>query len=300
MSDIDYNSLDLSFIQVSFDDGILVIVNKVNARNTFVASLIPELVQALEYADKDDRVRVVIFTADHTAPAYCSGANLSDAWHWNGIDPDTIADHDYRDAAGQVSLAVLRCRKITIAAINGNAVGAGATALQLPFDFRVAWGGAKIAFPFASRAVSPEGATSFLLPRLLGYSAATALLLSGQIFLPTHPLLNRLYFTILPKREDVLPAALTFARELASSTSAPSIVATKALLLHAPSSAEDAHIIESYLFKKMITGNRHDLVEGTQSFKERRSAVFTDTVDHMKEWAPWWTSLNEAPRAAKL
>ncbi len=131
------------------------------------------------------------------------------------------------------------------------------------------------------------GASSFLLPRLLGYSAATALLLSGQIFLPTHPLLERLYFAVLPKREDVLPAALTFARELASSTSAPSIVATKALLLHAPSSAEDAHIIESYLFKKMITGNRHDVVEGTKSFKERRPAMFTDTVDHMKEWAPW-------------
>lgn len=63
----------------------------------------------------------------------------------------------HRDGGGMVSMAIHRCRKITIAAVNGHAVGVGVTALQLPFDFRFVWGGAKLALPFVRRGIGAEG-----------------------------------------------------------------------------------------------------------------------------------------------
>lgn len=80
----------------------------------------------------------------------------------------------HRDGGGRVSLAIHRCRKITIAAVNGHAVGVGVTAFQLPFDFRFVWGGAKLALPFVRRGIGPEGqytiiSTSSLLIQLESY-----------------------------------------------------------------------------------------------------------------------------------
>ncbi|KAL4245958.1 hypothetical protein AB1N83_014374, partial [Pleurotus pulmonarius] len=62
MSAVDYSSLKLSHIRVTLDEGVLVIViDRPAARNTFVEAFAHELVQALDYADKDDRVRAVVF-----------------------------------------------------------------------------------------------------------------------------------------------------------------------------------------------------------------------------------------------
>jgi enoyl-CoA hydratase/carnithine racemase len=63
----------------------------------------------------------------------------------------------HRDGGGTVTLAIFRCRKLTIAAVNGHAVGVGITGLQLPCDFRFVWAGAKLAFPFVRRGITPEG-----------------------------------------------------------------------------------------------------------------------------------------------
>jgi enoyl-CoA hydratase/carnithine racemase len=63
----------------------------------------------------------------------------------------------HRDPGGKVTLAIFRCRKITIAAVNGHAAGVGITGLQLPSDFRFIWAGAKLAFPFIRRGIAPEG-----------------------------------------------------------------------------------------------------------------------------------------------
>ena len=66
----------------------------------------------------------------------------------------------HRDSGGTVTLAIFRCRKLTIAAVNGHAAGVGITGLQLPCDFRFVWAGAKLAFPFVRRGITPEGTRS--------------------------------------------------------------------------------------------------------------------------------------------
>jgi len=186
-----------------------------------------------------------------------------------------------------VSLAVLRCRKITIVAVNGHAVGVGLTGLQIPFDFRFIWRGAKLSLPFVRRGVAPEGISTYLLPRLLGHSRATALFLSGAMVSADSPLLQGFYHSIYPTREEVFPAALGFAKDLAANTSQTSIAMTKALLWKGADKLEAHHLLDSRVIQ--LLGSSADAKEGAQSFMERRPARFTDGLsEHLPAWAPWW------------
>lgn len=184
-----------------------------------------------------------------------------------------------------MSLAIHKCRKITIAAVNGHAVGIGVTGFQLPCDFRLVWEGAKLALPFTRRGISPEASSTYFLPRLLGHSRASALLLTGGTFSPTSPLLSGLYHSVHPTREEVFPAALALAKDLAENTSATSVAATKALLWRGSDSPEGQHLLDSRSLGELA--KLTDANEGAVAFKERRKPVFKDTVGDMKEWYPW-------------
>ncbi|KAI0067326.1 peroxisomal enoyl-CoA-hydratase [Artomyces pyxidatus] len=299
MSYPDYGAQGYTSILVTLDGAVAVVtINRAKERNTFSGSFIPEIIAVFDLLDRDDRVRVVVFTAESTAPAYCSGADLTGGW--SIITGGNLeGPQAYRDAGGQVSLAIFRCRKITIAAVNGHAVGVGITGLQLPFDFRFVWAGAKLAFPFVRRGISAEAASSWLLPRLLGHSKATALLLTGGTFNPDSPYLQGLYHQILPTREEVFPAAFAFAKDLAENTSQTSVAWTKALLWHPADSIEEQHIIDS-------RGNRElagaaDGAEGAKAFKEKRPVKFTDTLsENLSNYVPWWKEIDVRYRKAKL
>ncbi|KIK55136.1 hypothetical protein GYMLUDRAFT_48083 [Collybiopsis luxurians FD-317 M1] len=301
MAPLDYDALGFKAILAKLDSGILIItINRAKQRNSFGDTLPEELIQVFGLADRDDRVRVVILTAEHTAPAYCSGADISKGWSAL-FKPEETAEGEtaHRDTGGQVTLAIYSCRKITIAAVNGHAVGVGMTALQLPFDLRFVWEGAKLAFPFVRRGITPEAASSYLLPRLLGHSRSNALLLTGATLSPTSPLISSLYYEIIPKREDVLPAALTLAKDLAVNTSQLSVSYTKGLLQHPGDSIEENHLLDSRSIK--LLGSGRDAAEGALAFKERRFPKFPDTLaENSSPWYPWWKTMDVKHRKAKL
>jgi len=240
----------------------------------------------------------VILTADPKASAFCSGADISGGWDllWDK-ESELEGPHAHRDSGGTVSIAVYRCRKITIAAVNGHAAGAGVTAFQLPFDFRMVWKGAKLTFPFVRRGIPAEATSTYLLPRLLGHSRASALLLTGSTITPDSPLIRDLYYQIIDQKEEVLPTALTFAKELAASTSQLSVAYTKALLQHPGESIEENHLLDSRAIR--LLGQSKDATEGVQSFKERRLPKFTDTLSGTP-WQPWWPRLDISHRKSKL
>jgi len=245
-------------------------------------------------------VRAVVLTADHTAPAFCSGADLSGGWGRIHTEEDERQGrHTHRDGGGKVTLAIFRCRKITIAAVNGHAAGVGVTGMQLTCDFRFVWAGAKLALPFVRRGIAAEAASSYLLPRLLGYSRAVGLLLSGGTYSPDSPLLQGLYHATYPNREDVFPAALAFARELAANTSQTSVAWTKALLWRGADSIEGQHILDSRGISDLAA--RPDAAEGALAFKERRPVRFPDVLSkNLSDFVPWWTELDVRQRKAKL
>ncbi|KAJ7261813.1 peroxisomal enoyl-CoA-hydratase [Mycena haematopus] len=288
-------------IIVSLDGAVLVILmNRSKQRNSWIYDVPRELQKVFDLADRDDRVRVIIVTAEHTAPAYCAGADISGGWDvlW-APDEEKEGPQAHRDSGGKTSLVIYRCRKITIAAVNGHAAGVGMTAMQLPFDFRFVWAGAKLAFPFVRRGIVPEAISSYLLPRLVGHSRANSLLLTGATFTPESPLIQGLYHQILPTREEVFPAALAFAKELAATTSQVSIAVAKGLIQNPGNSPEENHLYDSRAMRAL--GGTADGEEGIQSFIQKREPKFTGTLSKdLESWFPWWQQINTKHRNGKL
>ncbi|KAI0052275.1 peroxisomal enoyl-CoA-hydratase [Auriscalpium vulgare] len=307
MASPNYAARGYKDIKVYLDGAVAVVtLNRAKQRNTYVHSLVVEIVDVFDLLDRDDRVRVVVFTAEHTAPAYCSGADISSSWDTLfGKEEDKEGPHvlvcpaAHRDSGGIVTMAIFRCRKITIAAVNGHAVGIGVTGLQLPFDFRFVWAGAKLALPFVRRGIAAEATSGYLLPRLIGHAKATALLLTGGTFMPDSPYLQGLYHQVLPTREEVFPAALAFAKELAANTSQTAVAVTKALLWRGGDTIEAHHLIDSRAISELARAR--DGNEGTRAFMERRAANFQDTLgENMGNWMPWWSEIETKYRRAKL
>ncbi|KAG6842214.1 hypothetical protein C0991_000184 [Blastosporella zonata] len=288
MASPNYNSLEFKDIVVSLEGAIAIIVlNRSKQRNSINKNIILELKEAFKLCDRDDRVRAVILTAEATAPAYCSGADLSRGWDllWEG-EAEMEGDHAHRDSGGTLSVVIYRCRKITIAAVNGHAAGAGVTAFQLPFDFRFVWAGAKLTFPFVRRGIVAEATSTYLLPRLLGHSRATSLLLTGATVTADSPVIQGLYQQIIASRQEVFPIAKAFAEELVAHTSQPSVAFTKALIQHPGDSIEENHLLDSMAIR--ILGRSNDAEEGVNSFKERKLPKFTDTLSHATKLLPSW------------
>jgi enoyl-CoA hydratase/carnithine racemase len=112
------------------------------------------------------------------------------------------------------------------------------------------------------------------------------LLLSGITIPPSSPYIQNLYHEILPTREQVLPAAKAFAQELAANSSMTAVAYTKALLQHPGDSPEENHLLDSRAIKLLAMSR--DAKEGVESFIQRRSPKFVDTLgENLTAWYPW-------------
>ncbi|KIK55115.1 hypothetical protein GYMLUDRAFT_76667 [Collybiopsis luxurians FD-317 M1] len=292
MSATDYSTLKLTTITAKLEDRILVVtLNRPQKQNMFSVKMSEELVRVFQLGDEDDRVHVIILTADPAAPAFCAGVTL--------LGRKEDKEHEHRDPGGQVALAIYNNRKITIAAVNGHASGTGVTALQLPFDFRFIWAGAKLKFPFARLGIVPDSTSTYLLTRLIGESSAAYVLLSGDSLKPNSPHLSSLYANILPNRTDVLPFALQAAKNVAYNIGQVAYTYTKSLIHRSGSSIEENHLLESRAMK--IIGTSKDTAEGAQLFMQRRPPKYTDTLsENASSWYPWWKPLDVKSPKSKL
>ena len=171
----------------------------------------------------------------------------------------TIGEH--RDGGGQISLAIFRCRKPVIAAINGHAVGVGIT-MTLPMDIRIVSEDAKIGFVFTRRGVVPEACSSWFLPRIVGISKAAEWIYTGRVFRASEEATSGLFNHVVPQ-EQVFDKAMTIAGEIAENTSPVSVALSKALLWHghAEGDPQSVHLIDSRCFylvglpKRFIRGS---------------------------------------------
>jgi len=157
--------------------------------------------------------------------------------------------------------------------------------MQLPFDFRFIWSGAKVTFPFVARGISAEAVSTYMLPRLIGASRASSILLTGATLPATSPLFSGLYHETLPTRQEVYPAALAFAKGLAVTTSPASVAWTKALLQHPGDSAEENHLLDSPAIR--ILGKGNDATEGVKAFFEKRNPKFDNSLKILDGHVPW-------------
>ncbi len=272
-------------IDTELADHILTItLNRPDRLNAWTPTMGRELIAAFDQADGDDQVRAVIVTG--AGRGFCAGADLA-----GGGETFAKADRDDvpRDGGGQFTLRVFDCTKPVIAAINGPAVGVGAT-MTLPMDVRLAADDARIGFVFARRGIVPEACSSWFLPRIVGISRAMEWVATGRVFTASEAFDGGLVRSLHPQAE-LLDAARALAREIADNAAPVSVALARQMMWRMLGAGHPmlAHRADSR--GMYVRGRSADAREGISAFLEKRAADFPDRVSEgLPDLFPAWTA----------
>ena len=276
-----------STILYEVEDNVLTLtLNRPDKLNAFTRDMMHELINAFDKADEDDNVRAIIITG--AGRGFCAGADLSVGA--DTFNADVREDREsglQRDGGGLLTLRIFESKKPVIAAINGPAVGIGATML-LPMDIRICSTDAKIGFVFSRRGIVPEACSSYFLPKIVGISQALEWCISGRVFPAGEALTGGLVLSVHDP-DELIGAARTIAGEIANKTSAVSVALIRQMLwkMLGADHPMEAHKIDSRGI--YYCGKSDDVKEGVDSFLEKRSAKFPLKVSKdMPEFYPWW------------
>lgn len=283
------------------EDNILTItLNRPDKLNAFNFQMQNDLIKAFDEADKDDNVKAIIVTG--AGRGFCAGADLSaGARTFDFERRDDRSDKQgavlengeidwsnpsIRDGGGLVTLRIFDCLKPVISACNGPAVGVGVT-MQLAMDIRLASEEARYGFVFARRGLVPEACSSWFLPKIVGISQALEWVYSGKVF-PAEDALKGGLVRSIHKADDLLNDAKEIALEITKNC-APVSVALSRQMLWKMAGADhpmEAHKIDSRgIFAR---GRMQDAKEGVTSFLEKREANFSDGIEDIPDYYPWW------------
>ena len=273
-------------LRTTVQDGIFTLtLHRPERLNAFNARMHQELLAAFDAANEDDAVRVIVVTGE--GRAFCAGMDLGGGGGTFDNRGTTSMD-EHRDEGGEVVLKIFESKKPVIAAINGAAVGIGAT-MTLPMDIRIASEQSKLGFVFARRGITAEACSSWFLPKLVGMSQALEWMMTGRVFSAQEALAGRLVSRVVPPAE-LIPTATALAREIADNTSAVSVALNRQLLWKMAAAEHPmlAHRIDSKAIYYM--GSSPDGAEGVLSFLEKRGPQFKMKVSRdMPPFYPWWS-----------
>jgi len=278
--------MNYSDIKYEIADRVLTItLHRPDKLNAYTARMQAELLDALERADAGDDVRAIVFTG--AGRAYCAGADLSAGTGTFDFRSRQESMEEWRDGGGRLALRIFESKKPVIAAVNGAAVGVGAT-MTLPMDVRIASSAARFGFVFARRGMVPEACSSWFLPRVVGISRAAEWVYTGRVFGAEEALSGGLVSRVVPP-EELLSTAYVLAKEIAKNTSAVSVALSRQMLwrMLGADHPMEAHKIDSKGIYCM--GASPDAAEGISSFKEKRPPRFPMRPSKdMPPYYPWW------------
>ncbi|MGU3291028.1 crotonase/enoyl-CoA hydratase family protein [Williamsia sp. M5A3_1d] len=275
-------------VRYEVTDGVLVLtLNRPENLNAFTVQMADDLEAAFDEASADPEVAAIVVTGE--GKAFCAGMDLSSEGNVFGLDEGlepTLADlydrfedptivSGVRDTGGRVSLAIYRCPKPVIGAINGAAVGIGAT-MTLPMDFRLASEKARIGFVFGRLGIVLEACSSWFLPRVVGMQNALELIYTADIVDAERAKELGLVRSVHPP-EELLDAAIALAHRFVDGRSPVATALMRHMLYRnsAFASPVDAHRVDSLA---MYYTSIADGKEGVAAFLEKRPAQFTSTV----------------------
>lgn len=292
------NNEKFETIRLDIADGVAVLtLSRPDKLNAFTGQMAREIIAAFDRTDADDGVRAVVVTGE--GRAFCAGADLSsggatfdykkkEGRGGAGADGDVdLSDESVRDSGGRVALRIFESLKPVIAAINGPAVGIGAT-MTLPMDVRLASDTARFGFVFARRGIVPEACSSWFLPRVVGISRALEWSMSGRVFDAQEALAGGLVRAIAPGAA-LMDEAMKLAREIADNCAPVSVALIRQMMwrMLGADHPMEAHKLDSkFVFMR---GRSPDAKEGVMSFLEKRPASFSEKVSSdMPRPYPWW------------
>ena len=268
------------------ENSLIIYLSREERMNAFTLTMQQELVAALDEAENMDEIKSIIFTGD--GKAYCAGADLSSGGDtFDNRKGRKKTNNVVRDSGGLLTLRLFKSKKPLIAAVNGAAVGIGATML-LPMDFRICSEEARFGFVFARRGIVPEAASSWFLPRLVGITKALELCYSGKIISAEEAEDINLVSEVLPK-EQLIDRALAVANEFTAESSQISIALTRQMMWRMLGADDpmEAHKIDSRGVFEL--GQSGEAIEGVKSFLEKRPPSFPGKVSKdMPSFYPWW------------
>jgi enoyl-CoA hydratase/carnithine racemase len=273
------------------DDGIATLtINRPDALNAFDLTMARELLQVFTTEARDDAVRAVVVTG--AGRAFCAGMELSAEGNVFGLDEslaptpaDFRAAYDeppyadgVRDTGGKITLAIHALPKPVIAAINGPAVGIGAT-MTLAMDLRLASTKARIGFVFGRLGIVPEACSTWFLPRIVGMQQALEWVYSADILTADQALAGRLLRSV-HEPDELLPAAYELARSFVRDRSPVALGLAKQMLYRNSAAADplEAHLTDSLA---MFWTSIGDGKEGVAAFLEKRTPSFTGKASEL-------------------
>jgi enoyl-CoA hydratase/carnithine racemase len=285
---------------LSYDvaDGILtLLLNRPDALNSFTLTMADELEQAFRRASEDDEVAAIVVTG--AGRAFCAGMDLTREGNVFGLDESQDPTNEdmrtrldapeiavgVRDTGGRVTLAIYDCKKPVIAAVNGPAVGIGATMI-CAMDVRMASEKARIGFVFGKIGITPEACSSWFLPRIVGVSRALEMLYSAEIMTAAEAQETGLVRSVHAP-DDLLPAAYELARKFTRNRSRVATALTRQLI-YRNMAADHPMVAHQSDSLAIFYASREDGKEGVKSFLEKRDPEFTGKASQMPPFYPWW------------
>lgn len=269
-------------ITTELSEGILTItLNRPEKLNAFTTQMGQEIGAALDRADADDAVRVVIFTG--AGRAYCAGADISDGgsvgagsgMERKGLPPGGIGQRLYES------------KKPLIAAINGAAVGVGVT-MTLPMDFRICAEDTKFGFVFTRRGLVPEAGSAWFLPRIVGLPKALEWVYCGRTVTAADAKAAGLVTDVVAP-DRLLRHARELAREIALNTSPVATVLTRQLMWRASAADHPLGALKIDSALNLALAQGPDVKEGFAAFREKRLPDFPGRPStDLPSLYPWW------------
>lgn len=292
--------LNMNYTALKYEvtDRILTLtLNRPEQMNAFTVEMANELIHAFNRASNDDSVGAIVVTG--AGKAFCAGMDLSVPGNVFGLDEalrpslddmserfdDPAIVKGVRDTGGRVTLAIFNCKKPIIAAINGAAVGIGAT-MTLAMDIRIASDKARVGFVFGKIGIVMEACSSWFLPRIVGMQQALEWIYSADIFDANEAVRGGLVKAVYPV-DQLLPEAYKLARKFSENRSAVGTALMRQMLYRnsAQPHPVEAHRIDSLA---MFYASIGDGKEGVQSFLEKRAPNFKSKASQMPAFYAQW------------
>ncbi len=290
--------MSFNTIRYEVSDQILTItLNRPEQLNAFTVEMAKELIRAFNQASDDDEVSAIVVTG--AGKAFCAGMDLSSAGNVFGLNEelqpslddmrtrlhDPAIEEGVRDTGGQLTLAIFECKKPVIAAINGAAVGIGAT-MSCAMDIRLVSEDARVGFVFNKIGITPEAASSWFLPRIVNMGTALEWIYSGDL-IGAEELTQKGFANHQLAAEELLPKAYEIARRITQHSQVAIALSRQMMYRNASlPHPQSAHEVDSLA---IFYASQSSGKEGVSAFLEKRPPEFVDKAStDMPPFYPWW------------
>ncbi|HXM39129.1 MAG TPA: enoyl-CoA hydratase family protein [Gemmatimonadales bacterium] len=243
-------------------------LNRPERLNALTFAVYAELRDAFRTLDTEPGVRAIVITG--AGRAFCSGGDVEDIIGAL-LGKDLKALHDFTQLTCDLIIAMRRCRRPIVGALNGTVAGAGAV-IAAACDIRIAAESAKIAFLFTKVGLSgADMGAAWLLPRIVGYGLASEILLTGDFVDAKRAYEVGLYNRVVPQAQ-VLAEARGIAEKLARGPTEALGVTKQALEGEAALDLEAALAYEAEVQAQLMQGP--NFREAHEAFKAKRDPKF--------------------------